>query len=228
VSADPPPGKAANAWHVLSARQISVRYEPRTASHLALAALKELDRVGPLITRDFKTYPGPLRVTLYASHRSFARALWSLQRQKPQSALDNTGSIVHGALLLGPVPRQYLEHNLAHVYAEWMIDRLTGNRLDALPPFTWLYDGLAEFEAYRYAPAGMRCIVHTQPPFDITSVRTARRWLELRAGPLGALEYCLAYTQVRTIVASLGWSAIVRLLHRSGGWGRFARSVHAT
>jgi hypothetical protein len=189
---------------------------------------RELDRVGPLISRDFATHPGKLRVELYASHRSFAAALWSSQRQRPQSALDNTSSIVHGDLLLGPAPRQYLQHNLAHVYTEWVIDRLTGNRLDALPPDTWLYDGLAEFEAYRYAPAGMRCTVRAELPFDITSVRTAHRWLALRAGPLGALAYCLAYTQVRAIVARAGWSTIAHLLHHPGGWSRFVQAVHAT
>ena len=226
--ADPPPGKPTNAWQVVLANQVGVRSEPGTPSQLPRSVVRELDRVGPLISRDFKTYPSTLRVMLFASHRSFARALWSLQRRRPQGALDNTSSIVHGALLLGPAPRQYLQHNLAHVYTEWVIDRLTGNRLDALPPDTWLYDGLAEFEAYRYAPAGMRCAVRAQLPFDITSVRTARRWLELRAGPWGALEYCLAYIRVRTIVARVGWSAIVRLLRQPGGWSHFARALHAT
>jgi len=63
----------------------------------------------------------------------------------------------------------------------------TGNRLDALPPDTWLYGGLAEFEAYRYVPAGMRCVSRAQLPFEITSGRTAHRWLALRAGPFGVV-----------------------------------------
>jgi len=226
--ADPPPGTLANAWQVVSANQVSVWSDPGTPSQLARSVAKELDRVGRLISHDFKTYPGKLRVELFASHRSFARALWSLQRQLPQGALDNTSSIVHGALLLGPLRRQYLQHNLAHVYTEWVIDRLTGNRLDALPPDTWLYDGLAEFEAYRYVPAGMRCVSRAQLPFEITSVRTAHRWLALRAGPFSSLTYCLAYIRVRALVARVGWSAIVHLLRQPGGWNHFARALHAT
>ncbi len=121
-------------------------------------------------------------------------------------------------LLVGPLPTTYLRHNLAHVYTEWLIDRLTGNRTDVLPSTPWLYDGLAEYEADRYASTGMRCTLEGSPPLDITTVRTARRWMALRAGPLGPLAYCLAYLQTRALVGRIGWSSIERSMHHGWSW----------
>jgi hypothetical protein len=107
------------------------------------------------------------------------------------------------------------------------MDRLTGNTSDAFPSNTWLYDGLAEYEAYRYAPAGLRCVSGGPPPFDVTSIRTAHAWLTLRPGPLGDLAYCLAYLRVRTLVDEVGWNCVIRVLHRHDIWTQLPPEVVA-
>jgi hypothetical protein len=185
----------------------------------------EIDRLFTRIGHDLAAAPPRLQVRLFASHLTFARALRSLQGTHPQSSTDNASAIEHGTLLLGPMPASYLRHDLAHVYTEWIIDRLTGNRTDALPSIPWLYDGLAEYEAYRYEPAGLRCILKGLPPLDITTVRTARHWMALRAGPLGALEYCVAYTQTRTLVDRVGWSRIEQAMHHGWNWSVVAHRL---
>ncbi len=191
----------------------------------AAAVGGEIDRLFTHIGHDLEDAPPRLRVRLFASHLAFARALWSLQDAHPQSSTDNTSSVGHGMLLLGPLPAAYLRHNLAHVYTEWIIDRLTGNHTDALPSIPWLYDGLAEYEAYRYEPAGMHCTLKGPSPFGITKVLTARQWMVLRAGPLGSLEYCLAYAQARALVNRLGWSRIEWALHRGWAWPVLVRHL---
>jgi hypothetical protein len=196
----------------------SVWSEHGVASGRAVTVAAEIDGLFRRVGHDLEAAPPRLQIRLFASHRTFALALRSLQGTHPQSSTDDTSAVEHGTLLLGPLPAAYLRHNLAHVYTEWIIDRLTGNRTDALPSTPWLYDGLAEYEAYRYAPAGMRCRLSGSPPFDITTVRTARQWMVLRAGPLGALEYCLAYVQTRALVDRVGWSSIRRTMHRGWGW----------
>jgi hypothetical protein len=163
-------------------------------------------------------YPPGLTVELFATHRSFAGALWAQQRQRPQTDTDNSSSIVRNTLLLGPLPAPYLWHNLAHIYTEWIVDRLTHNVSDALPSDPWLYDGLAEFEAYRYAPEGLTCSATASPIVDVRQIRTARQWLALRAGPLGPITYCLSYVRVRTLVAHAGWKCIVTALRDARGW----------
>jgi hypothetical protein len=179
----------------------------------------QVARLRPLIDHNFGVDPGQLRIELYATHRAYARQLWLQQQERPQTRADDSSNIVHGVLLLGPLPSSYLRHNLAHVYTEWVLDRLTGNRRDSLPPNPWLYDGLAEFEAYRYAPAGFRCSV-SAAPFDITRVRTPRQWLALRGGPLSPMEYCLAYLRVREVVRHLGWQCVLRTLRGPAAWRR--------
>lgn len=206
------------------ARVWAERSVPRS---VVMSVASEVTRLRGDIGRDFGVDPGRLRIELFATHRSFARALWRERRQRPQTPLDNTSAIVHGTLLCGPLPAAYRRHNLAHVYTEWVIDRLTGNTLDALPPNPWLYDGLAEYEAYRYVPAGLHCTSGSSPPFDITSIRTARAWMALRPGPLGDLEYCLAYLSVRTLVNSVGWGCVVHVLHQQDIWAHVLPEVVA-
>lgn len=196
----------------------SIWSERGVANGQAAAVAAEIDRLFTRIGHDLGTAPPRLHVRLFASHTSFARALRSVQKSYPQSSTDNTSAVERGTLLLGPLPVAYLRHNLAHVYTEWLIDRLTGNRTDALPSIPWLYDGLAEYEAYRYEPAGMHCTLKGPSPFGITKVLTARQWMVLRAGPLGALEYCLAYAQARALVDRLGWARIEWALHRGWTW----------
>lgn len=195
--------------------------QPGVLGPLRDIVASEIARLRTLMGRDFGVHPGRLHVRLYATHASFAHALRLQQHRQPQAPLDDTSSVVHGTLLLGPLSASYLQHNLAHVYAEWLIDGLIGNRSGALPSNPWLYDGLAEYEAYRHAPGGMRCSGGTESPFDVTTVRTARRWMALRPGPLGPLEYCLAYLQVRRIIARVRFPCVVSAL-RHIPWPRLA------
>jgi len=187
--------------------------------------LRELAFLQPRIDRDFRIASSPLRIELLPTHRSFARALWHLQWLRPQSPLDNMSNVVRSRLLIGPEEPAYLHHNLAHIYTEWVLDRLTDNRSDALPRNPWLYDGLAEYEAYRYAPSGMRCSTRVGSLFDVTTIHSPRRWLALRAGPLGSLEYCLAYLRVRTLARRDGWNRMIRLLRRQHNWARLPAAL---
>jgi hypothetical protein len=212
---------------VVRSAHVTVESEHGVVRGRAARVASEIDRLFMLIGQDLGDTPPRLQIHLYASHATFARALHSQQGAHPQSSVDNTSAIVHETLLLGPLPAPYLQHNLAHVYTEWIIDRLTGKRSDALPSTPWLYDGLAEYGAYRYAPAGMRCALKGQLPLDITLVRTARQWLTLRAGPLGALEYCLAYARTNALVQHIGWPTIERTLHRGWAWPAVAQRLLA-
>jgi hypothetical protein len=139
---------------------------------------------------------------------------------------DNTSAVVHGTLLLGPEERPYLRHNLAHVYTEWLLDRLLRNRTDRLPRGTWLYDGLAEAEALRYAPAGLRCSSAGPLPFDVTRIDTPRAWMATRAGPFGSVEYCLAALAARRVVREVGWQCVTDALRRDA-IERVARQIAA-
>ena len=204
---------------------ITLRPEEGVARTLDLHLVSDLGRLHLAIGRDLRSYPAQLTLRVYATHSSFARALWRDQRTRPQNELDDTSSIVHDTLLLGPAPSAYLWHNLAHVYTEWIIDQTVGNRSDTLPSDPWLYDGLAEYEAYRQAPPGLRCSSGSTVPFDVTQIRTAQQWLAVRAGPLGSLEYCLSYLSARSFVQRVGWSRVVTILHGSGNWRQAAERL---
>jgi hypothetical protein len=218
------PDVSASTGTVRSAHAV-VSFGPGTAASRAHTIAAEIDRLAKGIGGDLRDTPPVLQVHLYATHAAFATALYALQHARPQSSMDDTSEVVNNTLLLGPINPPYLQHNVAHVYTEWILDRLTGNRLAVLPSTPWLYDGLAEYEAYRYAPAGMRCSVKAPTVLDITDVRTAQQWLSIRAGPLGDLEYCLAYVQTRALVARVGWSSVVRLLHQGWTWNVVARHL---
>jgi hypothetical protein len=209
----------------IDAAHASIWSERGVAHGRAVMVAVEIDRLFTRIGHDLDVAPPRLQVRLFSSHFTFARTLRSLQRTYPQSSTDNSSAIERGTLLLGPLSAAYLRHNLAHVYTEWMIDRLTGNLTDALPSTPWLYDGLAEYEAYRYEPAGMRCTVTGPRPLEITTVRTARQWTALRAGPLGPLEYCLAYLQTRAVVDRITWSSIERSMHHGWAWSVVAHRL---
>lgn len=182
----------------------------------------EVEYVRGRIGRDFGRRPGALRVLLLPTHSAFARALWRLQGARPQGTDDDSGAVVRGLLLLGPEDDPYLRHNLAHVYTEWVMDGLSGNGSDALPNGTWLYDGLAEYEALKYAPAGVECRVRARPPFDVAHLNTPQRWMAMRAGPFGSLAYCLASMKVQAVVERIGLRNLVEALHGTVSWGRLA------
>ncbi len=212
----------------VTATHATVWLENGVAMARARMVAAEVDRLWAQVGGDLVDTPPQLKVRLYASHASFARALYAAQHARPQSSTDNTSEVVDDTLLLGPVASSYLQHNLAHVYTEWIVDRLTGNRTAVLPSTPWLYDGIAEYEAFRYDPAGLRCSLKGPPVLDITIVRTARQWLSIRSGPLGDLEYCLAYLQTRALIARIGWSSIQHDLHQGWSWNEVARHLLVT
>ena len=220
------PGDAAGFFSMRTAH-VSLRYEAGMKAAVADRVAATLERLRTAIGHDFGVYQPGLRVRMFATHAAFVRALWHEQRQRPQTPADDASRIIHGTLLLGPLPAAYLWHDLPHEYTEWVLDHLTHNAADVLPGNTWLYDGLAEYEAYRYAPAGFRCAAGTAPPFDVTRVRTAEEWMTLRRGPLGSLEYCLAYLAVRRVVERVGWDCLVRQLQARDVWGRVADRLAA-
>jgi hypothetical protein len=201
---------------------VAVRAERGVTTALAAEIDSRLKGLHRSVGHDFGIYPSHLMVELFATHPSFTHALWAQQRQRPQTTTDDSSSIVRNTLLLGPLPASYLWHNLAHVYTEWIIDQLAHNSSDALPSDPWLYDGLAEYEAYRYAPGGLVCKGGPSPVLDVTRIHTARQWLALRAGPLGSLVYCLSYLRVHSLVAHAGWRCIISALHDSRGWAAAA------
>jgi len=225
LSSSAPASTLGQAMVVAAPLHLTLRPETGVARSLRLHLVSDLGHLHQAIGRDLRVYPSHLTVRVYATHGSFARALWRTQRTRPQNELDDTSSIVHDTLLLGPAPPAYLWHNLAHVYTEWITDRTVGNRSDILPSDPWVYDGLAEYEAYRQAPRGLQCSGGSMTPFDVTQIRTARQWLVMRAGPLGSLEYCLSYLSVRSLVQRVGWPRVVTILHRSGNWHRAAERL---
>ena len=223
----PRSGPAAAGFTVHRSAHAIVWSEPGVAPGRPTSVASEVDRLWAGIGRDLGSAPPRLRVDLYGAHAGFERAVRRLGGTPPQGLTDNTGSVIADTLPVGPVSVPYLRHNLAHVYAEWIVDRLTGNRAGALPAMTWLYDGLAEYEAYRYAPAGMQCALKGHASLDITTVRAAGQWLALRDGPFGALEYCLAYARTRALVRRIGLPAIRRALHHGWNWPTVARRLTA-
>jgi hypothetical protein len=201
-----------------SARAQGVRVTAGAGVSEALAAkvAQWVAAVRTPVARDLGVRRGVLSVHVYATHAAFNRAVHRVQDGVTQGADDNTSAVVHGTLLLGPEMRTYLQHNLAHVYTEWLLDKALGNRSDRLPRGTWLYDGLAEDEALRYAPAGLQCSSAGPAPLQIMTVDTPRAWMALRAGPLGAAEYCLAAVAARRFIRQVGWACLMTALRHDG------------
>jgi hypothetical protein len=212
--------------HVSVARELGRTFVPEQLSHPAdsitadpgvrRTALSVIDTTltsaRGWIAADLGVLMPLLQVRVFADHRAFAHALRRMQHVSPQSEGDNLSNVVGDSLLLGPVDPSYLRHNLVHVYTEWVLDRLTGNQSDRLPSNPWLYDGIAEFEAYRHEPGSLPCHAGGSPPFNVTAIHSPARWLRLRAGPLGSLEYCLAFLRVRYIVGHTGlWRLVAHI-----------------
>ncbi len=204
-------------WHVLTrASGVTVRGVTPALTGQANMVATVLTSVQPHIERDFGVHLDRLTVDLYADHASFAAALRRQQHTSAQSDEDNTSAIVRGHLLLGPASAGYARHDLVHVYTEWALDRLTGNRRDALPANPWLYDGIAEYEAYRYVSSGLPCRADIPLPFNVTALRTPDQWLRMRGSPLVALEYCAAYLRVRGLIEREGWTRVLETIHQYG------------
>lgn len=204
-------------WHTLArASGVTVRGVTPALTGQANMVAAVLTSVRPHIERDVDVRLGRWAVDLYADHASFAAALRRQQGTSAQSDEDNTSAIVRGHLLLGPSSPGYVRHDLVHVYTEWALDRLTGNRRDALPANPWLYDGIAEYEAYRYVSSGLPCRANIPLPFSVIALRTPDQWLRMRGGPLVALEYCAAYLQARGLIEREGWIHVLETIHRYG------------
>jgi hypothetical protein len=204
------------AAHSSHAGVVTVYPERGAAAWGARRLSSWFNHTAPRLQHDFHVEPGRLTVLMFADHASFTRAAARTRSSTVQGEADNVGSVAAGKLLLGPEDSRYLHHNLVHVYSEWLLDHVVGNRSDRLPSQTWLYDGIGELEALRYAPEHLPCAYSGKSPFDVTRIDTAHRWMELRASPVGAEEYCLAALEVRKIVSRLGWSSLLQLLHREG------------
>jgi hypothetical protein len=183
-----------------------------------------VEREAAAIDADFsEKWPPPLVIRLYASHHAFGRELHHLEGVWPEGAGDNTGNIVRGTLPLGPwTPR--LAHSLAHIYTEWLMDRLTGNADDRQPSPAWLYDGIAEYEANRRSPPSV-CALHGQYPLPLSDLQTRGQWWAIRAGPLEGFEYCEAEDAAARIIRRVRWTEVVRLLRSSGSWERFSTAL---
>lgn len=147
-----------HTWHTLAqAPGFTVQGVAPGVTQRADVVASVITFVRPHVERDVGVQLGRLTVDLYPDHASFTAALRKQQATFAQSSEDNTSAIVRGRLLLGPITSHYLRHDLVHVYTEWALDQRTGNRGDALPANPWLYDGIAEVEAYRYVADRLPC-----------------------------------------------------------------------
>jgi hypothetical protein len=181
----------------------------------------DLMRIQPLVDADFPAHRQTrLTVRLYRSHASFARALKQLEGIEPEGSGDALGNVVHGILPLGP-PNSFLEHNLVHVYTEWVLDQLTLNRSDRQPNPAWLYDGLAEWEADRRG-APLPCRLTGTYPLPLKAIAAPDQWWTTRAGINAGLEYCEARVAAGRLIRRAGWNTVRRLLSTHPSWHDFA------
>jgi hypothetical protein len=183
-----------------------------------------LAAIRPRIDADFAVAGRPtLTVDVFASNSAYARTFHRLEGLWPEGRQDTTGNVVHGVMPIGP-PNAYLEHNLAHIYTEWVLDRLTHNTDDRQPSPAWLYDGIAEWEADRVGTP-LSCHLTTPYVLPLASIASPRQWWATRATIFGGLEYCEAESATARLVDRTGWDRLVTLLHRAGSWQRFARDL---
>jgi hypothetical protein len=200
----------------------------RGASGGEVALVRQtLVHVRPLIDLDFGVRDHPLlTVHIYASHQAFGRALHRLEGVWPQGDMDASGNVVHGVLPLGP-PNAYLRHNLAHIYTEWVMDRLTHIVRDRQPSPAWLYDGIAEWEADRRSQSPP---CHMLEPYllPLDSLRSPQSWWRMRGGPLGGVAYCEAKTAAAALIDRVSWARTRQMMRASGSWTVFARKLQST
>jgi hypothetical protein len=205
--------------------QITVRADrgvPATQIHGTLLTLR---RLSTAIDRDFGVPTRHFSVRIYSSHDRFARELVATEHLRPQGSGDNTANVVRGILRLGPTSGGDT-HRLAHVYTEWILDRLTRNSSDLQPRPAWLYDGLAEYEANRVSGVAV-CRRTEQISLPLSRLVSPSSWWRIRGSPFGPLEYCEAEAQVEKVVSHVLWKTMLECLRASGSWLRFARSVGA-
>lgn len=187
------------------------------------AVLRMLSTISTSLDQQFHVRGTTLTVRLFGTHRGFGLALHRSQGVWPQGGWDNAGNIVAGVLPLGP----YLgnaNHRLAHIYAEWLFDRLAHNKSDREPDPAWLYDGLAEVAADRLTSTEA-CQLHGQYPIPLRELAEPRAWWQIRGSPRATLEYCEATIKTEQMVRCAGWNAIVADLHHSTSWANFYRQT---
>ena len=177
-----------------------------------------IPRVDGLLHESFR----PFMLRLYGAFPSFSAALQRADGLKPQGSWDTSGNIVRGVLVAMPGARQEV-HRFAHIYTEWVLDRLTNNKADREPSPAWLYDGLAEVVADRVSPVS--CRLGGWRPIALGSLSSPAQWLSLRGSGAAGLEYCEAEIAARHVVRRLGWNGLVRNLHRAASWSDFAHAV---
>jgi hypothetical protein len=192
----------------------------------AEAIASEFARLRDVINADFPAHAWPaITLRLYATHAAFAAELHRLEGVWPEGRGDNTGNIVNNILPLGPHPG-LLTHNLAHVYTEWVLDRLTGNTGDRQPSPAWLYDGIAEYEAGRRG-APVVCRLTYGYILPLAQIASPASWWRIRAGIEQGIEYCEAGDAAGRIIARLGWQRVEALLARHPTWAQFAHELEA-
>ncbi len=203
----------------------SIVVRPRAGAHAAHAktTARILSKLSRTIDRDFRVRARRLKVRMYSSHLAFARELLRTEHLWPEGIGDNTSNIVRGVLRLGPGAGRD-KHRLAHVYTEWILDRLTHNTSDLQPRPAWLYDGLAEFEADRVAGTAM-CRRTGDVSLPLSRLASPASWWKIRGTPFGPLEYCEAESRVSRLLSHLSWDTVLHRLETSGSWTRFARRI---
>jgi hypothetical protein len=212
------------------ARSQPVSFLPLTIAHIDgpskradAVASRILGVVLPQVDAILGVAPTPFAVRVYPTFAAFSAALKRLQDVSPDGDWDSAGNIVHGFLPLAPDVSQ-AKHRYAHIYSEWVFDRLTHNTTDREPNPAWLYDGLAEAVANRVAPDGL-C---RKRGLFLVSLRTLANpsvWASIRAEGGGGMEYCEATIGANRIIAHLGWQRVINWLKHAPTWGVFGTHI---
>jgi hypothetical protein len=205
---------------------VRIWMQPGVESGDAERIATDFARLRSAVDADFPAHAHPaITLRFYGTHAAFAAALHRLEGVWPERAGDNVGNIVGNTLPLGP-DAGMLVHNLAHVYTEWVLDRLTGNAADRQPDPAWLYDGLAEYEADRRS-SPVPCRLTGGYVVPLAQLDTPVDWWRVRGTIYQGLEYCEAEDAAAHIVRRIGWTRIERLLGLHPIWAWFASEVGA-
>jgi len=217
-------GEAAPSRAAVTVPGVRIWVQPGVPAGAAQATAARFGRLVSVIDADFPPHGHPvITLRFYATHAGFAAALHRLEGVWPQRQGDNVGNIVGTVLPLGP-DSGLLTHNLAHVYTEWVLDRLTGNAVDRQPSPAWLYDGIAEYEADRRG-APVPCRLTGGYVVPMLQLVSPRDWWRVRGTIYQGLAYCEAEDAVSRIVRRIGWVRLRELLQGRATWNRFAAHV---